>query len=318
VEARVEEAFLAARWGPGILRLPDAAKRIADPSDGARDALLADASRLEDPEPGTRLALWALEGGSLRVRLRAVDALGDLLSWGGDAARIAPALAKALGDPSAAVRDLALERLADAGEPAALDGALELCGLPAEEEAEVRGVVEKRCPGDRALEILTRASRIRFGLDPEGFRALEEGERKALLEEFRAWRTRAGGAALRNGEEGPFDPVPKVTTAIVDGRTADAATVRWWSEVDRAQFRLDLEELRVVASSKLDWSAGFRLTVVASGARQGNWEAFARRLRCGARHRLPRKGFGLVETSIQPLLDGRWRVRVFAYESRGG
>jgi hypothetical protein len=316
VERILEDALLSARYSPAILRVPGAAKRLADPDPAVRCALLSDLSRLEDAEPATRFALWALEGGADPVRLRSVDALADLCSWGGDPARILPALRKALADPSPAVRDLALERLADMGEPAALDWAIEHMGEPGIETARVRERDETRCPGDRALELATRVSKIRYGIDADGFRALSEAERAALREEVKQWRGKAGGNAIRNGDDGPFDPVPKVTGVVVDPLKDPSASVRWWSEIDRAQFRLGLDEMQVVASTKLDWVAHFRLTAVASGARQGNWEAFARNVRCGARHRLPRRGFALVETSIQPLLDGRWKIWVRAYESR--
>jgi len=318
VERIVEDALLSARYSPAILRIPEAAKRLADPDPAVRCALISDLSRLEDAEPATRFALWALEGGADPVRLRSVDALADLCSWGGDPARILPALQKALADPSPAVRDLALERLADMGEPAALDWAIEHMGEAGVETARVREAEGPRCPGDRALEIATRVSRIRYGITPDGFRELPEADRVALREEMRKWREKAGGNALRNGDEGPFDPVPKVASAVVDPVKDPSAGVRWWSEVDRAQFRLGLDEMQVVASTKLDWISNFRLTVIASGARQGNWEAYARGVRCGARHRLPRRGFALVETSIQPLLDGRWKIWVRSYESRGG
>ena len=318
VERIVEEALLGARWSPAVLRIPGAAKRLADPSAAARCGLLSDLSRLEDAEPATRFALWAIEGSAGPVRLRALDTLADLASWGGDAARILPALQKALADPSPAVRDLALERLANLSDPAALDWSLDHLGEAGEETVELRGRSETRCPGDRALEIVTRLSKIRFGMDGETFRALPEEERTAATAAFREWRAKAGGNPLRNGDEGPFDPIPKVTSAVVDPLKGAPATVRWWSEVDRAQFRLDLDELEVTASSMLDWSANFRLTVIASGARQGDWEAFARKVRCGARHRLPRRGFGLVESSVQPLLDGKWKIWVRAFEWRGG
>jgi hypothetical protein len=81
---------------------------------------------------------------------------------------------------------------------------------------------------------------------------------------------------------------------------------------------MDLDEMQVVAATKIDWVSSFRILVTASGARQGTWEAFARKVRCGARHRLPRRGFGLIETSIQPLLDGRWKIWVRAFEWKGG
>lgn len=316
VERLVDDARIAALWSPGILRLPDAAKRLADASDPVRCALLADASRLEDPEPATRLALASTAGTAVPVRLRAVETLGDLASWGGDPARILPALAKALEDPSPAVRDLALERLADLADPSALDWALAHAGEPAAEEAEVRGRAGSRCPGDRAVELINRASRTTTPVDPEAFRALPEADRKEYLDGCRAWRASVRGNPLRDGGEGPFDPVPKTVSTVVDPKQSPTATLRWWSEVDRAQFRLDLDEFEVAAATRLDFVATFRLVVIASGQRQGDWEAFSRGLRCGMRHRLPRKGFGLIETAIQPLLDGRWKVWVRAYESR--
>ena len=319
VERLVDDARLAASWSPGILRVPDASKRLADPNEATRCSLLADASRLEDPEPATRLALAAMSGGApLVLRLRAVETLGDLASWGGDPARVLPALVKALEDPSPAVRDLALERLADIADPSAIDWALVHAGEPAAEEVEVRGKKEARCPGDRATEILNRASRTKTPADPASVRALTEAERKELLDGFRTWRAGVRGNPLRDGGEGPFDPVPKLVTAIVDPKKANTATLRWWSDVDRAQFRLDLDEFEVGAVTRLDFQADFRLMVIASGQRQGDWEAFARHARCGMRHRLPRKGFGLIETAVQPLLDGRWKVFVRAYEARGG
>jgi hypothetical protein len=318
VERLVEESWLSALWSPGILRLPGAAKRLADATDAARGALLADASRLEDPEPATRLALDALSvpGASVELRLRALDTLADLASWAGDPERVLPPLRKALGDPSPAGRDLALERLADLADPAALDGALALAGQEGEEEAVARDRREVRRPGDRALLVLNRASRTPRAMDPEAFRALPAEDRAAVLEEFRAWRATVRGNPLRDAGEGTFDPVPKTVTAIVDPRKDAAAALRWWSDVDRAQFRLDLDEFDVTATSKWDFAASWRLTVIASGQRQGNWESFARKVRCGARYRLPRKGFGLVEASVQPLLDGRWKVFVRAYEWR--
>jgi hypothetical protein len=315
VEKMAEDALLSARWGPAILRLPDAVRRLADPSEGARCTLIADLSRLEDAEPATRFTLWALEGASGPVRLRAVDALADLCSYGGDAARLLPPLRKALEDPSAAVRDLALERLAGLGDAAALDWSIEHAGEPAEESAVHREVKERRCPGERALEIATRATRVRYGMDADDWQALPEDERALAREQMRGVRSRAGDGLLRNGEEGPFDPIPKVTTVVL-AANAGEASARWWSDVDRAQFRLDIDELQVAASSKLDWFANFRMTVIASGARQGNWEVFGRKIRCGGRHRMARKGFGLVETTVQPLLDGRFKVWVRAYESR--
>jgi len=312
----VRDALLTLRYSAAVLRLPDAWERFRDPSDEGRIALLADLGRLEDAEPGTRFGLWAMEGSSTPVRLRALCLLADLASFGGDEARILPALRRALEDPSPAVRDLALERLANLSDPSVLDWALVHAGEPASEEAEVRGVKETRCPGDRALLVLVLASRLRFGLEGEALRAMSPEERGAVMDEFRAWRTTAGPNPLRNGTEGPFDPLCKVSSTVVDPAKDATATVRWWSEVDRAQFRLDLEELEVIAVTKRDWSSNFRLTVGASGARQGDWEAFSRKLPCGTRHRLPRKGFGLVETTIQPLLDGRWKVWVRAFESR--
>ena len=314
----VEDALLSLRYTPAILRIPDAAKRLADTGDRARCALLADLSRLEDPEPATRIGLWALTGSAEPVRLRAIDVLADLCSWGGDAARLLPALAKALDDPSPAVRDLALERLLNLSELAALDWSVAHMAEPADEEVEVHEAKERRCPGDRALETVTRVSKLHFGMERDAFWAMPEEQRKAVVEELREWRAKAGGNPLRNGDDGPFDPIPKVVSVVVDPLKEPGATLRWWSEVDRAQFRLDLEDLEVTASSKIDWSSNFRLAVIASGARQGNWEAFARKVRCGARHRLPRKGFGLVETTVQPLLDGRWKVWVHAYEWKGG
>ena len=319
VERLVDDARLAASWSAGILRIPDASKRLADPNEATRCSLLADASRLEDAEPATRLALASMAGGApLVLRLRAVETLGDLASWGGDAARVLPALVKALEDPSPAVRDLALERLADVADPSALDWALVHAGEPAAEEVEVRGKKEARCPGDRATEILNRASRSKTPADPAAVRALTEAERKELLDGFRTWRAGVRGNPLRDGGEGPFDPVPKLVTAIVDPKKSTTAMLSWWSDVDRARFRLDLDDFEVGAVTRLDFRADFRLMVIASGQRQGDWEAFARHLRCGARHRLPRKGFGLIETSVQPLLDGRWKVFVRAYEARGG
>jgi len=318
VERLVEDAMLSARWSPGILRLPDAAKRLSDGTDEGRCALLADASRLEDPEPATRLALESIGAASAAVRLRAAETLGDLASWGGDAGRVLPALVKALGDASPAVRDVALERLADVAEPSALDWALAHAGEEGEEEAVVRGKKEVRRPGDRAIRVLNQASRTKNPVEPEAFRMLPAEERAAVLEGFKAWRAGAKGNPLRDAGEGPFDPVAKTSSAVVDPKMDAAGAVRWWSDVDRAQFRLDLEEFDVVAVSKVDYVASFRLTVIASGQRQGSWEAFARGVRCGMRHRLPRRGFGLVETSIQPLLAGRWKVWVRAYEWRGG
>ena len=317
VVGRVRDAVLTDRYTAAVLRVPDAWNRLRDASDGARVLLMCDLARIEDAEPGTRFGLWALEGAAGPVRLKALDLLADLVSFGGDEARILPALRKALDDPSPAVRDLALERLANLSDSSALDWALAHAGEPAAEEAEVRGAKEERRPGDRALVLLTRASKIRFGLEGEEFRAMAPEERAALLEEFRKWRAAAGGNPLRNGEDGPFDPLPKTSSTVVDPAKA-VATVRWWSEVDRAQFRLDLDDLEVVAVTKVDWTANFRLTVIASGARQGNWETFARKIPCGTRHRLPRKGFGLIETSVQPQLDGKWKVWVRAFESRGG
>jgi hypothetical protein len=168
------------------------------------------------------------------------------------------------------------------------------------------------------VEVVKRASRLRFGLDGEGWRAMTGEERKAFAAELAEWRDRAGANPLLHGTEGPFDPLPKVTSVVVSAKGDATASVRWWSEVDRAQFRLELDSIQVAATTRIDWAFGFHMTVGASGARQGDWEAFARKVRCGARHRLPRKGFGLVETSIQPLLDGRWKVWVRAYEWRGG
>jgi hypothetical protein len=319
VERLVEGAWLSALWSPGILRLPDAARRVAAAGDEAREALLADASRLEDPEPATRLALDALTvpGASVALRVRALETLADLTSWAGDPARTLPPLRKALEDPSPAVRDVALERLADLAEPSVLDAAMALAGAEGEEEAVVRGRKEVRRPGDRAIQILNRASRTPRAVEPETFRSLSAEDRAAVLEEFRAWRAAARGNPLRDQGEGPFDPVPKVVSALVDPKQDTAAALRWWSEVDRAQFRLDIDEFDVVAVSKWDFVASWRLTVIASGQRQGNWEAFARSVRCGMRYRLPRRGFGLVEASVQPLLDGRWKVFVRAYEWRG-
>jgi hypothetical protein len=318
VEKSVEDALLSARYSPAVLRIPEVAKRLADTAPAARCALMADLSRLEDAEPATRFCLWALSGGADAVRLRAIDVLADLVSWGGDPARILPALEKALADPSAAVRDLALERLAAVCHPAALDWSIEHLAEPAEETAAVREVQDRRCPGERALDIATRAAKLHFGMSAEEFRALPEADRDAVRAELRAWRGKAGSNPLRDGDEGRFDPVPKVVSAVVDPLKDPRATVRWWSDVDRAQFRLDLDEMDVAASTKSDWFANFRLTVIASGARQGNWESFARKLRCGVRHRLPRKGFGLVETTVQPLLDGKWKVWVRCYEWKGG
>jgi hypothetical protein len=318
VERLVEDALLSLRYSPAILRLPDAAKRLSDGAPAARCALLADLSRLEDAEPATRIALWCLEGGALAVRLRAIDVLADLCSWGGNPARLLPALVKALDDPSPAVRDLALERLVDLSEPAALDWALAHLGDGAEETTEVREAKETRCPGNRALELVTRVSKIRWGMDGASFREADEETRRAVEGEFRAWRAKAGANPIRSAGEGPFDPLPRVTSAVVDPAKTSSAALRWWSEVDRAQFRLDVDEIQVVATSRIDWAASFAIRVVASGARQGDWEATARKVRCGGRHRLPRRGFGLIETSIQPLLDGRWKVWVRAYEWRGG
>lgn len=318
VEKLVEDAGLAARFTPAALGVTDAARRFADPSPGARCALLADFSRLEDAEPATRLALQEIDGGDEAVKLRAVDVLADLRSWGGDGARILPALQKALADPSAAIRDLALERLANLSEPMALDWSLEHMGEAAEEAAVVRETKERRCPGERAMEIVTRVSKLHYGMAAESFRDAPEADRKALREEFRQWRAQAGNNALRDGDEGHFDPMPRVTTSIVEPVKDSIATLRWWSEVDRAQFRLDLDDIEVVATSKLDWTSNFHLAVIASGARQGSWDVIARGVRCGGRHRLPRRGFGLIETSIQPLLDGKWKVWVRAYEFRGG
>ncbi len=316
VERILEDAVLSARYGPAIHRLPEAAKRLADPSPEARCALMSDLSRLEEAEPAVRFCLWALEGGADPVRLRAVDTLADLCSFGGDAPRILPALRRALADPSPAVRDVALERLANLSDPAALDWSIEHMGDPAEETASVRDVKERRCPGERALEVATRVSRVRYGLEVDGWRELPEADRAAVREEMARWRAKAVGNPLRDGDEGPFDPIPKVSSVVVDPLKDPSASLRWWSEVDRAQFRLDLDEMSVVASSKLDWVSSFRLTVIASGARQGDWEAFARKVRCGARHRLPRRGFGLVETTVQPLLGGKWKIWVRAFESR--
>jgi hypothetical protein len=318
VVGKVRNALLTARYSAAVLRLPDAWNRFLDVSDEGRVSLLADLTRLEDAEPGTRFGLWALEGSTGTVRLRALDALADLASFGGDEVRILPALRKALEDPSPAVRDLALERLVNLSDTAAMDWAMVHAGEPAAEEAEVRGVKERRCPGDRALAILGRASKLHFGMEGDVFRAKAPEVREAILEEFRKWRAGAGGNPLRNGDDGPFDPIPKVSTVVVDPMETTTATVRWWSEVDRARFRLDLEDLEVVAATKLDWTANFRLVVIASGARQGNWEAFARRIPCGTRYRLPRRGFGLLETSVQPLLNGKWKVWVRAFEWRSG
>lgn len=318
VAGMVQDRILSIRYTPAVLRLPDAWKRLGDPSDAAREALLPDLARLEDAEPATRVGLWALEGGSLPVRLRAVDTLADLCSWGGDAARLLPALRKALADPSPAVRDLALDRLANLCDAAALDWCLEHMGEPAEETVEVRGTKERRCPGDRALVVLSLPSKLHFGLDGESFRGMEPERRAEVLEDYRKWRAASGGNPLRDLGEGPFEPIPKVSSVIIDPVKDPSASVRWWSEIDRAQFRLDLAEIMTVAVSQRDWVWSFELHVVASGARQGSWDALARKVRCGARHRLPRKGFGLVETSLQMLLDGRYRIWVRAYEWRGG
>lgn len=316
VEGIVEDALLSARWSLAVLRLPDAGKRLADASPAALCTLMSDLSRLEDAEPATRFTLRVMEGADLPVRLRAMDTLADLASWGGDAARLLPPLRKGLADPSPAVRDTALERLAGLSDLPALDWSIDHAGDAAEEEVVLREVKTRCCPGDRALEIATRTSRVRYGMEVDAWRELTDAERTEAREEMRRWRAKVGGNPLRNGDEGPFDPIPKVSTVIVDPLKAPVAAVRWWSEVDRAQFRLDLDEMSVGASSKLDWSSNFRLTVIASGAREGNWEAFARRARCGGRHRLPRRGFALIETSVQPLLDGKWKIWVRAYESR--
>ncbi len=318
VEGMVEGRILASRYTAAVLRLPGAWKRFADASDAARESLLADLARLEDPEPATRFVLWALEGGSLPVRLRAVDTLGDLCSWGGDEARLLPALRKALGDPSPAVRDLALERLANLSDSPALDWCLAHMGEPAEETAEVRGIRERRCPGDRALAVLALPSKLHWGLDGEALRGMAPEERAAVVEEYRKWRAGAGGNPLRDLGEGPFEPIPKVSSVVIDPVRDPSATVRWWSEIDRAQFRLDLADIMTVAASKADWVWSFELRVVASGARQGSWDALGRKVRCGARYRLPRRGFGLIEASLQILLDGRTRIWVRAYEWRSG
>jgi hypothetical protein len=92
--------------------------------------------------------------------------------------------------------------------------------------------------------------------------------------------------------------------------------VRWWSEIDRAQFHLAVEELDAVASSALDWTVKFHAVVTASGAREGTWEAYARGLRSGDRYRFARRGFALLQVSVQILADGRRRVFVRAHESR--
>ncbi|MHC4922668.1 MAG: HEAT repeat domain-containing protein [Planctomycetota bacterium] len=316
VETQLRDRLLGMRYGKGILKLPNAWERMADADPAARDRLLSDLSRLEDPEPATRFALWVLSGGETRVRLRALDTVADLLSWGGDSERLLPALHKALEDPSPAVRDLALERLVNLSDTKALDWALDHLGAPEKETTTVRERSEERCPGDRALLLLAHYSKSHLDLEPDEYRKMTEDERKAVETEFRAWRKKGGANPLRNGNDGPFDPVPKVTTRIVKPDAAREVQVRWWSEIDRASFQMTLEELDVVASSTVDYTTTFRLYVIASGARQGSWEAFARRVRCGERYRLPRKGFGLIETSVQPLLDGRWKVWVLAYESR--
>jgi hypothetical protein len=318
VERVVQDLLLSVRFTPAVLRVPDAAKRLADPSPEARCFLMADLSRLEDAEPATRLALQEVAGGADPVRLRAVDVLADLCSWGGDASRLLPALQKALADPSAAVRDVALERLANLSDPAALDWSLEHLAEPAEETTVVREMKERRCPGERAMEIATRVSKLHYGLPVESYRDLPEADRNAIREELRRWKAKAGSNPLRDGDEGHFDPLPRVTSAVVEPVKDPAATLRWWSEVDRAQFRLDLDDMEVVATSKIDWTSNFHVAVIASGARQGSWDVIARRVRCGGRHRLPRRGFGLIETSVQPLLDGHWKIWVRAYEYRGG
>ena len=316
VQGIVEDALLAARFTPAVRGLPDAAKRLADASPAVRCAVLADLERLEDPEPATRLALWALDASAVALRLRAVDTLADLLSFAGDGARILPALRRALGDPSPAVRDLALERLVEVSDPAGLEWALAHADEAAAETVEVREATETRCPGDRALLLLERLAKDHLDLEPEEFRGLPVERRKAVLDDFRAWRAKAGPDPLRDGADGPFDPAPKVTTTVVPQAKAGEVLVRWWSEVDRAAFQAAFEDLDVVAATRLDRVTSFRVVVVASGARQGSWEAYARGVRCGGRHRLARKGFGLVETTVQPLLDGRWKVFVRAYESR--
>src|SRR5258706_2727802 len=206
------------------------------------------------------------------VRLRVVDSLGDLASWGGDASRVLPALQKCLADPSPAVRDLALERLANLSDPVALDWALEHMGEAPEETVLVREKKERRCPGERAMEIVTRVSKLHWGMAAEAFRDLAEEDRKALRQEYKEWREKAGASALRNGDEGSFDPIPRVSSAIVEPSKDATATLRWWSVVDRAQFRMDLDDMEVTPSTRLDFSFGFHLSVIASGARQGSWD----------------------------------------------
>jgi hypothetical protein len=311
-----ENALLSMRWGPGVLSLPGAIARFEEPSPDAKAALLVDLARIEDAEPGTRLGLWAIESADLALRLRAVDVLADLASYAGDSARLLPPLRKALGDPSAAVRDLALERLVELCDVSALDWALEHCMDPAEETVTVREVEERRCPGERAFLLLARTSKQHTDVEPGEVRSLPTEKRELVLADFRTWRAGVGGSVLRDGSDGPFDPTPKVTTVLVPKDVGTEVVARWWSEIDRAAFRMTLEDLTVVASSTRDWSASWRAVVIASGARQGNWETFARRVRCGGRHRLPRQGFALVETTVQTLLDGRYKVYVRAYESR--
>src|SRR5258706_9355852 len=83
VEKVVQDILLTARYTAGILRIPDAAKRVADPSMEGRCQLLAELTRLEDPEPATRFAIAAYAGGMDPVRLRGVGPPGDLPPWGG-------------------------------------------------------------------------------------------------------------------------------------------------------------------------------------------------------------------------------------------
>ncbi len=312
----VSDALLAARWTPAVLSIPDAASRIESPDPGVRAALLADAARLEDAEPATRLALGAMAATPLPLRLRAVDVVADLCSYAGDPGRLLPALRKALEDPSPAVRDLALERLADLGDAVALEWSLDHLFDAASEEAEVRERREARSPGERAFLLLARESKMHTGMEPSEARALSEEGRAALVGDFRAWFAKAGPGALRNGSDGPFDPVPRVTTQVVPADRADDVRIRWWSDIDRAAFQATYEGVDLSATSALDWTVTFRMVVIASGARQGNWESLVRRFRCGERHRQARKGFGLVETTVQHLLDGRIKFHVRAYESR--
>jgi hypothetical protein len=91
-----------------------------------------------------------------------------------------------------------------------------------------------------------------------------------VLGAFKSWRDGAGARPLLEGADGAFDPVPKVT-AVTLAKDAPEGAVRWWSEIDRAQFHLAVEELDAVASSALDWTVKFHAVVTASGAREGTW-----------------------------------------------